>query len=195
MDARDLRNLSKAYQEVHQIDEISADLALRASKRAGEVAGQLASLGGSKEKVMKKREQQQRLYSKQAEKRKKKVTSATPIKSNVPDYLPRMEEFDGDIFDYLLEYLVAEGYADTNEAAIAIMANMSEEWRDDILEERKPMPWERIEKKTQEIHDKFKKLVKGKNPGDLAKAYRLTDRVGKMYQATKPTFDKEEDSL
>ena len=42
------------------------------------------------------------------------------------------EEFD--IFNYLLEYLVAEGYADTNKAAIAIMSNMSEEWRSEIIE-------------------------------------------------------------
>jgi len=39
-----------------------------------------------------------------------------------------------DLFDYILEHLVAEGYADTNEAALAIMANMSEEWREDIVE-------------------------------------------------------------
>lgn len=43
-------------------------------------------------------------------------------------------EENNDLFDYILEYLVAEGYADTNEAAIAIMANMSEEWRDSIVE-------------------------------------------------------------
>jgi len=40
-----------------------------------------------------------------------------------------------DLFDYLLEYLVAEGYADTNKAALAIMANMSEEWKQSILNE------------------------------------------------------------
>jgi len=39
-----------------------------------------------------------------------------------------------DLFDYLLEYLVAEGYADTNKAALAIMANMSEEWKQRIVE-------------------------------------------------------------
>ena len=44
----------------------------------------------------------------------------------------RKEETD--LFDYLLEYLVAEGYADTNKAALAIMANMSEEWRESIVE-------------------------------------------------------------
>jgi hypothetical protein len=42
---------------------------------------------------------------------------------------------DADLFDYLLEYLVAEGYADTNDAALAIMANMSEEWRQSIIEQ------------------------------------------------------------
>ena len=39
-----------------------------------------------------------------------------------------------DVFDYILEHLVAEGYADTNENALVIMANMSEEWREEILE-------------------------------------------------------------
>jgi hypothetical protein len=41
-----------------------------------------------------------------------------------------------DLFDTILEYLVAEGYADTNEAALAIMANMSEDWRESIVENR-----------------------------------------------------------
>jgi len=39
-----------------------------------------------------------------------------------------------DIFDVILEHLVTEGYADTNEAALAIMANMSEEWKQSIVE-------------------------------------------------------------
>jgi hypothetical protein len=45
-----------------------------------------------------------------------------------------------DTFDAILEHLVAEGYADTNEAALAIMANMSEEWRESIVEGAVPMP-------------------------------------------------------
>ena len=40
-----------------------------------------------------------------------------------------------DIFDVILEHLVAEGFADTEEAALAIMTNMSEEWRQSIVEE------------------------------------------------------------
>jgi hypothetical protein len=40
-----------------------------------------------------------------------------------------------DMFEHILEHLVAEGYADTNNAALAIMANMSEEWRQSIIEQ------------------------------------------------------------
>jgi hypothetical protein len=40
-----------------------------------------------------------------------------------------------DMFEEVLEYLVAEGYADTNEAAISIIANMGEEWMVSIFEE------------------------------------------------------------
>ena len=41
---------------------------------------------------------------------------------------------DIDIFDVILEHLVAEGFADTNEAALVIMANMSEGWKQSIVE-------------------------------------------------------------
>jgi GrpB-like predicted nucleotidyltransferase (UPF0157 family) len=46
----------------------------------------------------------------------------------------RMNKEEVDIFDAILEHLVAEGYADTNESALVIMANMSEEWRQSIVE-------------------------------------------------------------
>ena len=39
-----------------------------------------------------------------------------------------------DMFEHILEHLVAEGFADTNESALVIMANMSEEWRQSIVE-------------------------------------------------------------
>ena len=40
-----------------------------------------------------------------------------------------------DMFDLVKGHLLDEGYADTEEAAIAIMANMSEEWRQSIIDE------------------------------------------------------------
>ena len=41
---------------------------------------------------------------------------------------------DLDLFDIIKGHLLDEGYADTEEAALQIMANMSEEWRQSIVE-------------------------------------------------------------
>ena len=41
---------------------------------------------------------------------------------------------DVDFFDTIKGHLMSEGYADTEEAALVIMANMSEEWRQSIIE-------------------------------------------------------------
>jgi hypothetical protein len=43
------------------------------------------------------------------------------------------EEYD--LYDIILSHLIGEGYADTQEAAESIMMNMSEEWRDGIVED------------------------------------------------------------
>jgi hypothetical protein len=40
-----------------------------------------------------------------------------------------------DIYDIILSHLLDEGYAETPEAAEAIMVNMSEEWRESIVED------------------------------------------------------------
>ena len=64
-----------------------------------------------------------------------------------------------DMFEHVLEYLVAEGYADTNESALVIMANMSEEWRESIVDEvisegEKPFPYEKVKRKQVALRDK-----------------------------------------
>jgi hypothetical protein len=41
---------------------------------------------------------------------------------------------DVDLFDLIKGHLLDEGYADTEESALVIMANMSEEWRESIVE-------------------------------------------------------------
>ena len=43
-----------------------------------------------------------------------------------------------DLFDIVKGHLMSEGFADTEEAALAIMANMSEEWRQSIIEQGGP---------------------------------------------------------
>ena len=39
-----------------------------------------------------------------------------------------------DLYDIILSHLIDEGYADTEESALVIMGNMSEEWRESIVE-------------------------------------------------------------
>ena len=46
----------------------------------------------------------------------------------------RQEEVS--VYDIVLSYLLDEGYADTVESAEGIMLNMSEEWRDSIVESK-----------------------------------------------------------
>ncbi len=61
---------------------------------------------------------------------------------------PKNEEYD--LYDVILSHLIDEGYADTFEAAEAIMVNMSEDWRESIMEEvldegQKKYPTEKVE--------------------------------------------------
>ena len=73
------------------------------------------------------------------------------IDENVQDSGGYRKE-ETDLFDTILEHLVAEGYADTNESALAIMANMSEEWRQSILdEEKKELPQTKMYRKAGEL--------------------------------------------
>jgi len=43
-----------------------------------------------------------------------------------------------DLYDIILSHLLDEGYADTQQAAEAIMVNMSADWREDIVEQSNP---------------------------------------------------------
>ena len=63
-----------------------------------------------------------------------------------------------DMFELIKGHLMSEGYADNEKAALAIMANMSEEWRESIIEQSSTrsmadqvtdaLPWNRNTKYT-----------------------------------------------
>ena len=55
------------------------------------------------------------------------------IKARLSADNDRQENYDA--YDLVLSHLINEGYADTQEAALAIMGNMSEDWRQSIVEE------------------------------------------------------------
>jgi hypothetical protein len=100
------------------------------------------------------------------------MKDAGPARVHNPS--PKKVEEETDLFDYLLEYLVAEGYADTNDAAIAIMANMSEEWKQSIVE-----AWEPITPERQAKIDRKKGTVRQKE--DIAQYQRKPLDVQKQY--------------
>jgi hypothetical protein len=55
-----------------------------------------------------------------------KAEQESKIKSN--------KQEDVDLFDLVKGHLMGEGFADTEEAALVIMANMSEDWKQSIVE-------------------------------------------------------------
>jgi hypothetical protein len=62
---------------------------------------------------------------------------------------PKIEE-EYDLYDVILSHLLDEGYAETVESAEAIMVNMSEDWRESIVEEvldegQKKYPVQKVE--------------------------------------------------
>ena len=69
----------------------------------------------------------------ESEKRSKTVEP----KKSFPNRLRRSDgqgiQDSYDLYDIILSHLLDEGYADTEQAAEAIMVNMSEEWRESIV--------------------------------------------------------------
>lgn len=132
MKDKEVKELWEAYQHVHQLDEAMSSYdrnRKRAAQRAAERnaardRGQTGNVPGVGY-VSPRRERE--TYTDESGQERHKSGARMPKKED------QKESFD--LFDYLLEYLVAEGYADTNKAALAIMANMSEEWRESIVEE------------------------------------------------------------
>ena len=78
--------------------------------------------------------------------RKKKsgerATSLNLASRTAHSYLPqkkaernKTQKEQADLYDIILSHLLDEGYAETPEAAEAIMVNMSEDWRESIVED------------------------------------------------------------
>ncbi len=95
-----------------------------------------------------------------------KPSTPTPAAKPTPRQARLNMEMEYDTFDAILEHLVAEGYADTNESALAIMANMSEEWRESIVEaqvaNRDPDAYEEGERKKETSGQRSERKVRGR---------------------------------
>jgi len=144
MDAQELRNLQEAYIEVvenQQLDEALGDAVDRArekSAKKGDYAASAryrASYRQTKHgfDAPGKRGTKQGIDKETGEPRpgnkwRRRAGKGSEIERN-------RDTFDEnyDLYDIILSHLLDEGYAETPEAAEAIMVNMSEEWRQSIL--------------------------------------------------------------
>ena len=126
--------------ENHQLDEISDRLANAAINARTKRTDRLRNRAGS---IFPRSDSDQRDISNQVTKssnKEAKVNTTISARnkrtgSNIePIFTRRHESYD--LYDIILSHLIDEGYADTQEAAERIMVNMSEEWRESIVETR-----------------------------------------------------------
>jgi len=84
-----------------------------------------------------------------------------------------------DLFDIILSHLLDEGYAETPEAAEAIMVNMGEEWKEDIVEETKRTRYlqKKFNKENERKSGSAHTYISGKqNTGQALQKARESDR-------------------
>jgi hypothetical protein len=127
MDAQDFRSLQEAYMEVvenQQLDE-EEQSSMPPRRSAAERKKRAKELGD--------RQTIRKIVSGHNKGRQ-------PSRQEDPEkYYPKEQV---DLYDIILSHLLDEGYAETPEAAEAIMVNMSEDWREDIIE-RENSPYEK----------------------------------------------------
>ena len=112
MDAQELRALQEAYSQVYELDEN------RMASRMGKMPSAPAKVG----------------------KATHSIKDLVPSKAPSPKEKAKARKALGlgeavDLYDIILSHLLDEGYAETPEAAEAIMVNMSEDWRESICDE------------------------------------------------------------
>jgi len=82
-----------------------------------------------------------------------------------------------DLYGIILSHLLDEGYADTQEAAEVIMVNMSEDWRESIMEGKKEFPHKKVDR---QVYDAMDSGETAGDSGNAAKEKRDYDRADKM---------------
>ena len=101
----------------------------------------------------------------------------------IRDRMKTMESYD--LYDVILEYLLDEGYAETQETAERIMVNMSEDWRESICEGYKKLPVGRM---MRQAIKKGEKLSKYENTPDKKQKVYLKNLKAKELRGQDVTY-------
>ena len=136
MDSKELHNLHEAYLDVYELDEDGwqpptqkrADRMMKQASKLHRTASEIAEPPKESIRAEIKHRQASRVY--QASRR---MSDSAKERDNEAK---RKEFVKEDLYDIILSHLLDEGYAETQEAAEAIMVNMSEDWRESIMEGR-----------------------------------------------------------
>ena len=120
MESNHVRDLMEAYssiyaenEEVEQLDEFSAQAQNFVNDATKGIQSGLEKIGVPINRTQRR----------------------TPTEKNQREKINQNQNQSFDLFDIIKGHLLDEGFADTEEAALAIMTNMSEEWREQILDE------------------------------------------------------------
>ena len=119
MDFKELRNLQEAYMDVYEQDEILDEAEVMKHQKERSAIERRKKMKGYEPPTKGVHGEIER---RQAQKPPSKLRSGS---------LP--ESYD--LYDIILSHLIDGGYAETEGAAESIMVNMSEEWRQSILDE------------------------------------------------------------
>jgi hypothetical protein len=129
MNSQELRALQESYSQVYELDEVKVELKQRNKNEMQRKAGNLGREVVSSKKGPKRTAAMNRMgklvssIARDDEEKRFKTLGQSPAHN---------EEVD--LYDIILSHLLDEGYADTEQAAEAIMVNMSEDWRESIVE-------------------------------------------------------------
>ena len=112
MNSQELRALQEAYSQVYELDEN------RMASRMGKMPSAPAKVGKATHSI------------------KDIPVSREPSPEEKAKARKALKLKESDLYDIILSHLLDEGYADTEQAAEAIMVNMGEKWRETIVETR-----------------------------------------------------------
>jgi len=112
-------------------------------------------------------------------------TKKTPVIPPLPPKGTKVNTGYKESYEIVFDYLISEGYVDTNEAALAIMASMSEEWKESIINEGKVELKQRNKNEMQRKAGNLGREVVS-TPNTKKNAVKRTaamDRMGKLVSA------------
>jgi hypothetical protein len=178
MDAQEFRSIQEAYMEVvenQQLNEGKVELDQERRSRIGRQIGKRVRNAASDISASGSGFMSKGIRDKLKTSAAKKVEGAKKMMGA----LKSAQKEEADLYDIILSHLLDEGYAETPEAAQVIMVNMSEEWRESIVEETKRTEYlqKKFNKENERKSGSALKHISGKqNTGQALQKARESER-------------------